>query len=158
MKKGLTYRLQELFATGFYSGYIPVMPGTFGTLAGCAIYIALSRFVPYYYLLVALFFILSVTAADFAERNIFKIKDAPAIVIDEIVGFFITMLSFRFDGTYSSFLYLSIGFLLFRFFDIAKPFPIKGSQKLKGGLGVVIDDVIAGLYANLVLQIIRGFI
>lgn len=77
-------------------------------------------------------------------------RDDPRIVIDEILGFFITMLWI--PKTSSS---IALGFFLFRFFDIVKPLPIRDiERRLKGGYGVIMDDVIAGIYGNLILRLI----
>jgi phosphatidylglycerophosphatase A len=98
-----------------------------------------------------------VWVSDYAEKHIFKIKDAPHIVIDETVGFLIAMTSFTFDRSLESIKYLVIGFILFRAFDIFKPYPIKDSQKIEGGFGIVIDDFLAAVYTNLFLQFLRIF-
>ena len=84
----------------------------------------------------------------------FKRKDDGRIVIDEMMGFFITMLWVPKTARF-----IVIGFFLFRFFDILKPFPIRRlEKKIKGGFGVVLDDVLAGIYANIVLRLIYLFI
>lgn len=76
-------------------------------------------------------------------------KDDPKIVIDEIMGFFITML-----WVPRTALFIVAGFILFRFFDILKPFPIRRLEKVRGGFGVVLDDVMAGIFANVILRLI----
>jgi phosphatidylglycerophosphatase A len=80
-------------------------------------------------------------------------KDHPRIVIDEIMGYLITMLWLP-----KTTLFIILGFFLFRFFDIFKPPPIRLLERVKGGFGVVLDDVLAGAYANIILQIVRLFI
>ncbi len=150
-------------ATGAYAGYSPLIPGTFGSLVGVVIYgllwgllgeIPPLRPLPvfiYLLSLAALFFSTSWLAEE-AEK-IFEQKDCRKIVIDEIVGFLVTM----------SFLpprveYIILGFILFRCFDIIKPFPVGTfERKLRGGYAVVADDVMAGVYANIVLQLLRYF-
>jgi phosphatidylglycerophosphatase A len=146
-------RLIKLMATGFGSGYAPFAPGTAGTLAGIPIFFIFSLLPwPWYFLLLALFSAAAVYIAQAAEK-IFAKKDAPAIVIDEIIGFLWTM--FYVSPTPTVVLG---GFLLFRFFDIAKPFPVRSIQdKLPGGYGIVGDDVMAGIYSNLVLQILAKY-
>jgi len=95
------------------------------------------------------FFFLSIWIAGRAERS-FGRRDDPRIVIDEMMGFYITML-WSTKSLYS----IAIGFILFRFFDILKPFPIRPlEERWKGGFGVVLDDVLAGIYANISLHII----
>ena len=82
-------------------------------------------------------------------RDAGRRKDDPRIVIDEIMGYLITMLWLP-----RTILFIILGFFLFRFFDIVKPPPIRLLEKAKGGYGVVLDDVLAGVYANIILQII----
>jgi phosphatidylglycerophosphatase A len=155
MKHRFTRFIREMIATGFYTGYIPFMPGTFGTLIGVIIYIFLSRFDIFYYILVILLIVVAVFVSDYAEKKIFKKKDAQYIVIDEVVGFLIAMVSFQFDFTLESVRFIVIGFVLFRAFDIWKPYPINKVQELEGGLGIVIDDLLAGVFTNLFLQFLR---
>ncbi len=155
MDKSLGKKLKEMIATSFFVGYSPFMPGTMGTLVGAALYVFLSSFTIYYYVSIAVLLVVAVWVSDYAEKHIFKMKDAPHIVIDETVGFLIAMTSFPFDRSLNSIKYLVVGFILFRVFDILKPYPIKDSQKIEGGFGVVIDDVLAAVYTNLFLQFLR---
>lgn len=133
-------------------GYSPIAPGTVGSLLGVILYIPLSCLLPIYYAL----FLLSATLLSFkiageAER-IFGKKDCQFIVIDELVGVFFTM--FLFPPTL---FYLSAGFLLFRVFDIVKPFPAGWiDRKISGGTGVVLDDIVAGIYANIGLHLLSA--
>ena len=137
-------------ATGFGVGYSPVAPGTLGTLVAIPIYYFLSEIPsPLYEITLIGFFFLSVWISQNAEIFFGK-KDDQKIVIDEIIGFLITML-----WVPQTLLFVIIGFFLFRFFDILKPFPIRRLEKgFKGGFGVVLDDVAAGVYANILLHLI----
>ncbi len=137
-------------ATGFGVGYSPIAPGTLGTLIAIPIYYFLSGIPsPLYEITLIGFFFLSVWISENAEIFFGK-KDDQRIVIDEIVGFLITML-----WVPKTIHFILIGFFLFRFFDILKPFPIRRLEKrLKGGFGVVLDDVMAGVYANIILHLI----
>jgi phosphatidylglycerophosphatase A len=139
-----------LLATGFGVGYSPVAPGTLGTLIAIPVYYFLSNISsPIYEITIVGFFFLSVWISENAEIFFGK-KDDQRIVIDEIMGFLITML-----WVPKTAILMVIGFFVFRFFDILKPFPIRRlEKKLKGGYGVVLDDVMAGVYANIVLQVI----
>ena len=139
-----------ILATGFGVGYSPIAPGTLGTLIAIPIYFFLSEITsPLYEITLIGFFFLSVWISENAERFFAK-KDDQRIVIDEIVGFLISML-----WVPKTLPFIIMGFFLFRFFDILKPFPIRRFEKLfKGGFGVVLDDVLAGVYANIVLQFI----
>ncbi len=143
-------KLFLLLATGFGVGYSPISPGTLGTLIAIPVYYFLSNILsPIYEITLAGFFFLSVWISENAER-FFGMKDYQKIVIDEIMGFLITMLWIP-----RTFLFVILGFFLFRFFDILKPFPIRRLEKgFKGGYGVVLDDVVAGVYANIVLRFI----
>ncbi len=142
-----------LLATGFGVGYSPIAPGTLGTLIAIPVYYFLSTIPsPLYEITLIAFLFLSVWISENAEIFFGK-KDDTRIVIDEMIGFLITML-----WVPKTTRFIIIGFFLFRFFDILKPFPIRGLEKrLKGGFGVVLDDVLAGVYANIILQIISYY-
>jgi phosphatidylglycerophosphatase A len=139
----------KILATGFGSGLSPVAPGTAGTLMG--VLICILSF-PMSWILRLLFVIalsaLSIYVAHQAEK-IYGKTDDQRIVIDEIVGFQITMLPVAITG-----LHLCFAFVLFRIFDIWKPFPVNKLQDLPGGWGVVLDDVGAGIYAGVVMLLL----
>ncbi len=138
------------FATGFGLGNLPRVPGTFGTLAGIPFAIGFSYLNRGY----AVFFTVTLIAfacwiSDQAEIIIGE-KDPGRIVIDEIAGFTVAM-----SGISISVYSLAAGFFIFRFFDILKPFPVRNFEKrFKGGAGVVLDDIVAGLLSFIVLRII----
>jgi phosphatidylglycerophosphatase A len=139
-----------ILATGLGVGFSPLVPGTMGTLIAVPICLIFSAIpFPLHELTIVTFFFLSIWISDKAERYWGK-KDDPRIVIDEIMGFLITML-----WVPQTAFFIMIGFFLFRFFDILKPPPIHRLEKVNGGYGVVLDDVLAGVYANIVLQVIR---
>jgi phosphatidylglycerophosphatase A len=137
------------FASGFYSGYAPFAPGTAGTLVGIAIYILLSKLpLNLYAILTAAIFFSGVWLSSMSE-TILGAKDSGIIVIDEIAGFLVTM--FALPVKWPTIL---AAFFLFRAFDVFKPFPIRSIDRhLPGGWGVMLDDILAGVYANLTLQI-----
>jgi len=141
-------------ATGFGVGYSPVAPGTLGTLVAIPVYYFLSNISsPIYEITLIGFFFLSVWISENAEIFFGK-KDDQRIVIDEMMGFLITML-----WVPKTMRFILIGFLLFRFFDILKPFPIRRlERRLKGGFGVVWDDVMAGVYGNIILHFLYAII
>jgi phosphatidylglycerophosphatase A len=143
-------RIFLFLATGFGVGYSPIAPGTLGTLVAILVYYFLSNIPsPLYEITLVGFLFLSVWVSGNAEI-FFEKKDDPRIVIDEIIGFLITML-----WVPKTIRFVIIGFFLFRFFDILKPFPIRRLEKVfQGGFGVVLDDVVAGVYANIVLRLI----
>ena len=144
-------RFLLILATGFGVGYSPIAPGTLGTLITIPFYYFLSTIPsPIYEITLIGFFFLSVWISENAEIFFGK-KDDPRIVIDEIMGFFITMLWLP-----KTIFSVIAGFFLFRFFDILKPFPIRSLEKRwRGGYGVVSDDVLAGIYSNIILQIVH---
>ena len=138
-----------MFATGFGAGYSPTAPGTLGTLVAIPIYYFLSEIpFPLYEITLTGFFFLAVWVSEKTEAVLGK-KDDSRIVIDEMMGFFITML-----WVTKTPLFILVGFILFRFFDIFKPFPIRRFEKVRGGFGVVLDDVMAGIFANVILRFI----
>jgi phosphatidylglycerophosphatase A len=139
-------------ASGFGAGYSPVAPGTIGTLVAIPIYLFFSRIpFPIYELTLLTVFFFASWISNKAQKDWGK-KDHPRIVIDEILGFLVTML-----WVPKTALLIILGFFLFRFFDIVKPPPIRLAEKAKGGYGVVLDDVLAGVYSNIILQIISYF-
>jgi phosphatidylglycerophosphatase A len=140
----------KLLATGFGSGLVPLAPGTAGTLVGIPLYLLFSALPwPIRLITVLAFTFLAWYLSDAAER-LFGRKDAQCIVIDEIAG-----LQWTLFGVAPTVLHVVLGFLLFRLFDILKPFPARLFQdRLPGGCGVVADDLAAGVYGNLALQIL----
>ncbi len=145
-------KLAIWIATGFGSGYSPFAPGTAGSLVGLVIYWGMGRLSPlsYLILLIILFFIGWYTA-ELAEKS-FKEKDSSRIVFDEIHGMLLTLWALPFDATF-----IIAGFFLFRLFDVWKPFPGRYlERKVPGGLGVMLDDTVAAIYANGVLQILMA--
>lgn len=141
-------RLIHFLAFGFGAGHAPFAPGTAGTLVAVPIYLALRETgLAVYLTMVAAMFGLGVWFCGVAERDL-GAEDAPGIVWDEIVGYLIAMIAAP-----AGWEWIVAGFVLFRFFDIAKPFPIRLlDQRVGGGLGVMLDDALAGVFAALVLH------
>ena len=139
-----------LLATGFSVGRIPLAPGTYGSLLGIPLCLVLAEIGLDVMVAAAVAFVLfAVWIAGKAERLI-RIKDAPCIVIDEMAGITVAML-----GVPLTPLNLTAGFIAFRVLDIIKPFPARYMDaKVAGGWGIVMDDVVAGLYCNLLLRAI----
>jgi len=137
------------FSSVFGTGYIKYAPGTFGSLVGILLW---YFFIPQNYFIqavaVALMFFASVLFSSLAEK-IYNKKDDQRIVIDEVCGVWISVLFLP-----KTVLFLTLGFILFRIFDITKPLLIKKLQKIKGGVGITIDDVAAGIITNVILQIL----
>ncbi len=142
--------LALVVATAAYSGYVPVAPGTAGSLVGLAVF-ALVRALGGPEIEVATIIAVvavGIWAASEAERH-FGRSDPGAIVIDEVAGMLVTLcwLPVSWGGAL-------IGFLAFRAFDIVKPFPARSAERLPRGWGVMADDIVAGVYAHLVLRLL----
>jgi len=138
------------FAFGFGSGLAPVAPGTFGTLAALPLYFLLVLFPPQIYLVVTLIaFVVGVWLCGKVSYEL-GVHDHGGIVWDEIVGFLLTMFLVPVH-----LIWVALGFVLFRIFDIWKPYPIRWVDKqVSGGLGIMLDDVLAAVPAFFLLHII----
>lgn len=140
-------------ATLWFIGYLPFAPGTWGTLAGLVFIVLVNPPIVLQFWIIAAGLVIGIISSDAAEKIIGE-TDSRHIIIDEFVGFLISVFSIR--RTYG---YLIAAFLLFRIFDILKPFPIRKLEKtVKGGAGIMADDVLAGIFVNIILQVwIRTF-
>ncbi len=137
-------------ATGLWVGNLPKAPGTWGSLAAFLPWLLIKGLtLPLYLLVLVAVFIIGFFAAGSAEKILDR-ADAGPIVIDEILGMFIA-LTLAPDHPVA----WVLGFILFRIFDIAKPFPVSWfDQNVHGGIGIMMDDVVAGIYALVCLQVI----
>jgi phosphatidylglycerophosphatase A len=145
---GLPGRLARVIATGLGSGYAPIAPGTAGSLVGLLLFWPMAG-VPFVWLaaaIVALFFVGVVAATAVATQV--GLHDPGIVVVDEVIGMWVTLALVPFTP-----LTAALGFLLFRLMDIVKPFPARDLEHLPGGWGIVADDVMAGIYANLALRL-----
>jgi len=140
----------QFLALGFGSGLAPKAPGTFGTLAAIPLFLLLAMLTPLAYLVaVVVMSIAGIYICGKAADDV-GVHDHPAIVWDEFVGYFITM--FMVPVSWQSIL---MGFLLFRLFDILKPWPISFIDKnMSGGFGIMFDDILAGVFALVIMQLI----
>jgi phosphatidylglycerophosphatase A len=136
-------------ATGFYIGRAPFAPGTFGSLLGLPLCAVLDRLQLAAALLATAAVIgVAVWAAGRAEAVLGR-RDAPAIVIDEVAGMMVALAGLPF-----TLFNAAVGFLIFRLLDILKPFPARRiDSRMHGGAGIVMDDVVAGVYANVILRL-----
>jgi phosphatidylglycerophosphatase A len=148
-------RLAVFLATAGYSGYFPVAPGTVGSAVGLLVYAAIrwsqSPVLPIVEVLVILsLFAAGVWASTAAERYFGGIDPGP-IVVDEVVGMLMTLafIPVGLSGALA-------GFVLFRIFDVIKPFPARRFEALHGGLGVMADDAMAAIYANVSLRLLMA--
>lgn len=146
----LKQKVVVFLATGCFVGNIPIAPGTFGSALGLPLCFLLSGtdfFIAI--LLTTIFIVFAIWIAQNAE-NLFQTKDPGSIVIDEIAGFMVTLLGLPFNS-----MSIFMGFIIFRTLDILKPFPIRFVEEhFAGGLGIVLDDVVAGIIGNFILRII----
>jgi phosphatidylglycerophosphatase A len=143
-----------LLSSWFGVGRLPLAPGTWGTLGAVPLVLIVSYFgtVPAVISL-AVIIPLAVWTAGISQK-LLGIDDPPEVVIDEVAGFFVTV--FLLPFSWCSFI---LGFILFRIFDILKPFPIRMIDKnVKGGIGICLDDILAGVYANICVRIVYLFV
>lgn len=143
----------HIFAFGFGSGLARRAPGTFGTLAAIPfVWLIQDLSWPFYLLWLSITFILGVFWCDRSSKAL-GVHDHGGIVWDEFVGYWVTMFMAP-----TGIVWIVIGFILFRFFDIIKPWPINWlDRKVSGGFGIMIDDVLAGIYALICLQLAAFF-
>ena len=136
-------------------GYLPLMPGTFGSLVGVAIFLLLSHTtVGLVVAIVAITF--AGTWAGSRTEALTGRKDPGKIVVDEVAGQLIAMLPLVFFKPWSIAAVI-LSFVLFRFFDIVKPYPANRLQELEGGVGVMCDDLVAGVYAAVLVTVFMKF-
>ena len=147
----------RMIATVGFLGYSPVAPGTMGSLAAALVFFLLPSYLSVWPFALGLLLLLVISV--WAAHQMAAPKSAAAgkidpqeVVIDEVMGMAVTLAFVPLDLKI-----IGLGFLLFRLFDVTKPFPARRMEKLPGGWGIVMDDVVAGIYANVVLRIILRF-
>lgn len=148
--------IAEVIATCFFAGYVPRAPGTAGALVGVALIYLLHQFAYFTSIHIGLFVLAVLGPAVWASNVLIRQmgqKDPQNIVVDEVMGQMVAVLGANLNSPWV----YGAAFLLFRLFDIWKPYPVRLLEKLPGGLGVVMDDLMAGLYAMFVLYIMRNF-
>jgi phosphatidylglycerophosphatase A len=145
---------RHFLSLGFGSGLAPFAPGTFGTLAAIPVYLLMAELpLSVFLLLTLLAFVLGIYLCGYTSRAL-GVHDHSGIVWDEVVGYLITMIALP-----STWPWVLGGFVLFRFFDIVKPWPIRWADKhLHGGLGIMFDDVLAGLFSLIALHFIQNIL
>jgi phosphatidylglycerophosphatase A len=150
LKKGFKYKLALFFATCGFTGYSPIAPGTVGTAVAAIFYLLLGWAFgaenSLNFILITLLAAigLGIWSADVVER-VERKKDPGKINIDEFAGFFISVILLP-----HSRIWAIIAFFVFRFFDIVKPWPVRRMENIKGGFGIMLDDLVAGLYSLIV--------
>lgn len=144
--------IEKIVGSVFFTGYIPFASGTFGSLAALAIYLIPGFENPTIMLIsISIFFIIGIKIGDKFEKVYGK--DPSQCTIDELVGMWISLLYIP-----KSFINILVVFIIWRAFDIIKPMPAKQVEEVKGGLGIMIDDVIAGIYTLMVAHVIIYFL
>jgi phosphatidylglycerophosphatase A len=154
LSRAVCQKASFFIAFGLGAGLLPRAPGTFGTLLAIPLFSLFSEntFLMQLFIVIGLF-VVGVYTAETVTKELGQ-EDYKGIVIDEIVGFFVTMM-----GLPLTIPTALLGFMLFRWLDIQKPFPIAWIEKqVQGGLGVMLDDVVAGLLAAFFLHIILYFL
>jgi len=146
--------LPRVIATVGFIGYSPVAPGTMGSLATALVFLLFPPYLSPWLVGSGLLILLAIAVwssqqmAALGKAQSGKV-DPQEVVIDEVMGMALTLAFMPLD-----FKTIAIGFLLFRIFDVTKPFPARRAEKLSGGWGIVMDDVVAGIYANVSLRMI----
>ena len=153
-------KIISIFPTLFGIGYSPIAPGTIGSIFSIIFLYFLIKFVSYSFLVI-IFLIIFFTSLKFIEKysNLLKSHDSSTIVIDEFLGIFLIILFYDYLKFSNDFIMFLLILILFRFFDILKIFPINWVDKnIKNSFGVVLDDLLAGVYSIIVLYSINVFI
>jgi len=139
----------RFLATGFFVGYSPIAPGTMGTLLALVLYAILPTTVTFYWMLI-LFLIIGGTMISHRAENILAETDSARIVIDEMCGYFVAMAFLP-----KTLGLIIVGFLIYRLLDVVKVYPMKKLELFPGGLGIMLDDIYAGVITNIILHIIH---
>jgi phosphatidylglycerophosphatase A len=145
---GIRKMIIKSLSTFFYLGYLPLIPGTFGSIAGVVLFYLIRDNPAIYALFTLLLIILGFLVAGKMERMLGK-KDARCIVIDEVCGMLLSLLFLPYDTKL-----VIIAFILFRILDSLKPYPVGRFQELRGSAGIMLDDIVAGVYTNIILQVV----
>jgi len=137
----------KILSTFFYVGYLPFIPGTFGSLIGILLFLLIGGNILNYaqltFLIIAIGFLVSGSAEKLMQK-----KDPPYIVIDEVSGMLLSLLFLPYDIKIAV-----VAFILFRVLDTLKPYPAGRLESFRGGRGIMADDLIAGFYTNIILQV-----
>ena len=152
MSRSLKDWVSRCLMTGFFVGYSPIAPGTVGTLVGLLIFLAVRQWVWVHAALTLALFFIGVVLGTRSEK-VFQQKDPHAFVLDEVVGFLVTTLGVANIPVWA----IAAAFLINRGLDIVKPFPINRLERFPGGWGIMLDDLGAGLGANLALRVMLKF-
>lgn len=148
MSRSLSNFILKATGTLFFTGYLPFIPGTFGSLVGVGLFILLKGQVVNCSIALLLLFVAGFLVSGRLEK-LLKKKDPSCIVIDEACGMLIALIFIPPDPKL-----VILGFIFFRILDTLKPYPASALQNIKGSFGVMSDDIVAGIYTNIILQLI----
>ena len=137
----------KILSTFFYIGYLPLIPGTFASITGVFLFYFLKDNLLIYIFSILSLLLIGILVGERAEE-VFQRKDCPFIVIDEVLGMLLSLIFIPYDIKL-----VIIAFVIFRILDTLKPYPASMLQNLKGGIGIMGDDIVAGLYTNIILQL-----
>ena len=151
MSKSIVNFMLKVVGTFFFVGYLPFIPGTFGSLAGVGLFIILKGQVVNCFIALLLLLSAGFLVSGRVEKLLNR-KDPSCIVIDELCGMLIAFSFMPLDIRI-----ILLGFLFFRILDTLKPYPASALQNIRGSFGVMSDDIVAGLYTNIILQFILRF-
>lgn len=140
--------ITKILSTFFYIGYLPLIPGTFGSLAGIFLIYLVKVYALNYVLLTLAIIVVGFSVCGQAEKVMHK-NDPRCVVIDEVSGMLLSLVFIPYDIKL-----VIIAFILFRILDTLKPYPAGRLERLKGSIGIMSDDLVAGLYTNLILQVV----
>lgn len=140
-------KIAYILATGFGSGYAPLIPGTAGSIAALIIFLIFPHYLPLQLSIIIVAYLIGVWAAGIVAHE--RGEDPGLVVIDEFAGQWLALILI--PQTITAY---TGAFILFRIFDILKPFPVRQAERLPAGWGIMTDDILAGVYANIILQII----
>jgi len=152
-------KINKIIATFFYTGYLPIAPGTWASLFTTVIlfFVFKTLTLPMYLFLLVFIFIIGSVISDYLSKK-YNVEDPRWIVIDEVVGIMVTFLPLYYHVVFN-YKALIVGFFLFRIFDVIKPFPVSWADKrIKNGFGIMFDDVLAGVYSAIILFLLRGYL
>ena len=154
------FNVSKIFVTLLYIGYSKIIPGTIGSFVAFIVIFFTHNFFDkiYLYILFITCFFLSLYLINVYQKSNGK-NDLPEIIIDEFLGVFIIFLFFDYYNKLNFYTIFILGFILFRFFDVLKPFPINWiDKKINNSFGVIFDDIVAGIYSVICLKIINDLI
>ncbi len=144
--------LYRLLATGLFVGYVPLAPATFGSLWAIPLVLLTGTYGIDYWITAAALVVVGVVAADRVAEEVGE-RDPSEVVIDEIAALYLAYATFPIKWKV-----LLLGFLLFRIYDVLKPFPARRLESLPGGLGIVADDLVAGAYTWITVKVLLRFL